>query len=467
MPGVWPKRFPMPKDASKRKGDGWLLAAGDRGAAVTIYDVGGGKLSAICRGSQYEILSLAFSPDGSTLASAGRDRARIWDVATGRMLLSVPGDYVTGLAFSPDGKRLAFGLEVGAVTIWELDNGRGVQTLRGLAGIVEKTVISPNGQLVAGLSHEWQVAVWNLTTGALRWVFDAPQGSFIDNAALAFSPDGRRLAFSGGHQAQLWDIDAGEELRGWSFRQREADHEGFLDALAFTKPDQLLLVRMETKDGTARPYGTHPIDHPRVIRLRDLLGPEPLKPLTEIEDFNWHGHGSVMSRDGRIVVVEGINSSGGKITRIINAYEVPNGKKLWSMTTRRDPLRNAVLSLDPAGNFLAFLTDDSYTGTLIELPSGRFVRTVDRIPVCLGPGSTFWVSTHGESKDEPGGLRFFERGHDQYRFTFAFDTFVSSHLSFEFTPDGSHFTWGNNDGSVSVCDLREIQRRLSEVTLGW
>jgi len=458
--------FRAPKDAPKRGGEGWLLAAGDRGATITIYDVGERKLLGICRGSQYEVLSLAFSPDGSTLASGGREPARLWDVATGRLLLSVEGDHVTGLTFSSDGKRLVFGAS-GAVTVWELDNGRGVQTLRGLTGVVEKTIISPDGRLVAGISHEWQVAVWDLKSGTLLQVFNAPQGSFIDNAALAFSPDGRRLAFSGGHDARLWDLESGEEIRWWSFRQGQANHEGFLDTLAFASPDQLLLLRMETKDGTVPPFGSDPMKHPRVIRLRNLLGPEPLKALAKIEDFNWHGHQAVMSPDGRIFAVEGINHSSGKSSRLINAYEGSTGKRFWSNTTRRPLVNVAALRLDPSGKFLAFRAEDSYVGTLIEISSGRFLRTIDPIPHCLGPGSRFWLSPTAGSKDESPGFSLFEQGHDHYRFKFGFDAFPASPLSFQFSTDGSHLTWGNTDGSVSVCNLKEIQRRLSDVKLGW
>ena len=64
----------------------WQLAVGDAGGIVTMLDLHGKRIRNIGRGSREDVKTLDFSPDGTMLASAGRYRAKVWDVATGRLI---------------------------------------------------------------------------------------------------------------------------------------------------------------------------------------------------------------------------------------------------------------------------------------------------------------------------------------------------------------------------------------------
>src|SRR5439155_2148694 len=114
-----------------------------------------------------------------------------------------------------DGRRLAVSTEHNGISLWSLEQGRGLQTFRGLTTPMEKICLAPDGRWLAGLSHTWEVGLWEVATGRLRAVYEVPEGVTADNAALALSADGRRLAYCAGTEARCWDVVTGKELRRW------------------------------------------------------------------------------------------------------------------------------------------------------------------------------------------------------------------------------------------------------------
>ena len=445
-------------------GSGWLLAAGDAGGLVTVYDLRTAAPRSYCRGSHHDVFAVAFRPDGMTLASAGREQAMLWDVATGRLLLGLPyRNTMNALAFTPDGSRLAVASQAvfdpePSVDVWDLKDGRGIREFRGLQGVVEKAVFSPDGRRVAGLSVDWQVGVWECTTGRLLHVFDLPPGDFADNAGLAFSPDGRRFAAAAGRAATLWDLDTGRVTGSWPLA------EGLQDNLLFLGPDRLLLARAETKDGRERPYGRYQAEHARVCRVRDLLGVAPLKPLVEVTDFPFHVHRIEISSDGRWLVVGGAGGADGK-TFAVTAYEASTGKRLWSMPAENLNLTGR-FQMDPTAKVFAVET----TGqgfNLLTMPGRAPVDRVRRFEeFWLGPGGRRWMAADLVAPLRMEGYEFFERGRDRPLFVLPAERSAHGTLK-QFSPDGRWFAWGNSDGGVAVIDLTETQRRLATVGLGW
>jgi WD40 repeat protein/tRNA A-37 threonylcarbamoyl transferase component Bud32 len=126
-------------------------------------------------------------------------------------------DKVLCAAFSPDGKRLASAGEDRTVRIWDAGNGQLVKTLKGHADAVTGVAFSPDGALLASGSRDGQVRLWDLASGAVRTLGEPAQAkehTRIDS--VAFSADGRRLAWAGGGETAgkltVWDLATNTEV---------------------------------------------------------------------------------------------------------------------------------------------------------------------------------------------------------------------------------------------------------------
>jgi WD40 repeat protein len=446
-------------------GQGWLLAAGDAGGSVVIWDLAKEAKRSQCHGSTYHVFALAFSPDGALLASGGRGDTRLWDVMSGRLMLSLnSGDHIKGLAFSPDGRRLAVGCEPseyssGLAFLWDLDTERGIRSLRGLTAPVGRVRFSPESRWVAAHSHDWRVALWDRATGHLRSVWEAPKGFSADNTALAFDADGRRLAAAAGRQAQVWDTESGRQLHAWNLPA------GMVDQMSFDSAGKLLLFRVETSDDARSPQDSDFQVYPRICRIRDLLGRGPDAPVAEIPEFNRHVYTAVAAPDGRFFVVEGDHEGTDGNRRMILALDGHTGQVLWSRgLTKR--ARYGVLATDPTGAILTFHPDDDQGAMLVEMPWGQPLRTCRRMPACVGPEAALWIQSNPASPSGRNCGYSLLRG-DQSRLVNLGIDFQPQLGVSTFNRDGSRLAWGNPDGTVIVCDMKEIQRRLTEVGLGW
>jgi len=166
--------------------------------------------------------SVAFTPDGTVLASGGGNNEdfaiRLWDVASGQSIGKLDGrsGIVWGLAFSPDGQMLVSVSSDATAKIWDWRNGTLLQSLDFPAEVVSVS-FSPDGQILAvGGVDEPQgdvqnAAIWTFSVGSWKPLLKFPE--YWNITAMVYSPDGRWLVGGGtSRNVQIWRTGDGTSV---------------------------------------------------------------------------------------------------------------------------------------------------------------------------------------------------------------------------------------------------------------
>jgi RNA polymerase sigma factor (sigma-70 family) len=221
--------------------DGKLLASAGLSSAIRLWDVSTRKEVRQLVGHRGWVWCVAFSPDGKTLASASGDNSvRLWDPATGKELFrfgqheaGVADGGVLCLAFSLDGKVLGSGGSSGVLHLWDAATGKSLRTLEGHTDWIEAVAFAPDGKTAATGSRDKKVRLWDVATGK---ALHALTGHEDTVKAVAFAPDGDLLASGGADRTiRLWDVAAGKELR------RCAGHQHVVSSLTFSSDGKTLV----------------------------------------------------------------------------------------------------------------------------------------------------------------------------------------------------------------------------------
>ncbi len=402
--------------------DGKTLASGSWDNTIKLWEVATGhELRALTGHSSY-VTSVAFSPNGKILASGSWDKTiRFWNVVNGDELRLLEGHSgsVTAVAFSPDSKMLASASWDNTVKVWNVANGQEVHSFAGHTNYVNSVAFSPDGQTLVSCSSDKTIRLWSVTSGQeVRML----TGHSNDVTTVGFSPDGKILASgSDDNTVKLWDAQTGQELRSLS------GHSEGVRSIAFS-PDSRTIVS-GSWDKTAKVWN---VDTGR--ELQSFLG--HLNYVTTVS----------FSPDGQTL-------ASGSWDRTIKLWRVANGQELLTLAGHSSSI--TAVAFSPDGTILAGGGFDR-TIKLWQMTGGRGVRTLAKhssyiTSLAFSPDNKTLASG---SYDKT--IKLWDLSRDQELRSLTGHT--QTVRSVAFSPDGKMLASGGDDKSIILWDVASGQK---------
>jgi WD40 repeat protein/tRNA A-37 threonylcarbamoyl transferase component Bud32 len=217
--------------------DGTRVATADEYGTARVWDAATGKMLVELKGHAKTVHGVSFSANGQRVATASADgTARVWDAANGMVVAELKGHkgWVRSAAFSPDGARVVTaGGNDGTARVWDAATGKMLVELKGHTDDVRSAAFNRDGTRALTASWDGTARVWDPGTGKQVAELKRPEDQL---ESAAFSPDGTRVVVCGdGGGARVLDAASGKvlvELKG---------HKGWVRSAAFS-PDGTRIV---------------------------------------------------------------------------------------------------------------------------------------------------------------------------------------------------------------------------------
>ncbi|MGH3709630.1 MAG: TIR domain-containing protein [Pseudonocardiaceae bacterium] len=419
--------------------DGYTLATGSGDKHVQLWDVRVPHHPRLLRkfmAHATAVQALAFSSNKHTLVTGSfDDDARLWDVSDPHHpsplgTLTGHNKGVRSVAFSPNGQTLATGNGDNTVRLWDVSNPRRpspLDTLTGHTDVVWSVAFSADGQTLATGSHDMTVRLWNVSDPGQAHPLDTLIGHTRGVFSVAFSPIGRTLATgSDDMTTRLWDLP-GPTMMG---------HTRGVFSVAFSP------------DGHTLATGSDDM----TVRLWDVSDPRQPSPLDTLTGHNGALRSVAFSPNGRTLAT-GSDDTAVRLWNVTNPTQpTPLGLPLMTGHTRSV---NAV-AFSPDGDTLATGSNDT-TVRLWDVSDPRQPRLLKPLT-----GHTKGVSSIAFSSDKhtlatsgfDGTVQLWDvSGPHHYDLLKSFTAHTNGVFSVAFSSDKRILATGGSDATVRLWNV--------------
>jgi RNA polymerase sigma factor (sigma-70 family) len=457
--------------------DGKTLAHAGRGGAVVLWDVDEGAERGKLAG-HLNVSSLAFAPDGKTLAVGDETNTiRLWDLKASQVAAKLVGekaatqtrgvgDAITSLAFAPDGKTLVSVGDYGdgTIRVWDMEGRKERRRIQSQFGDTRLLALSPDGKTVAVTGMSGIVRLWDVATGKEA---DGDLGSQGAVYAVAVSPDSRQVATAGcDGVVRLWDRATAKELG--SFRP----HVRQIFALAFSPDGKRLL-----SSGAYEPARLWDLSERKEVRafagsmgavrgVNNLsLSPDgtrvALTTNSEEVELVDVATGKVERTVAKGMIdrvafsPDGKRLAGGGFDKMIHVWDLETGKEVWSAA---HPVSTASVAFSADGRLVAV---GAYS-SVIFLYDAATGKEVGRLPGQDQTTRAVAISPDGRlvaASGDTGLVALYEVATGQL--VRRLQGHGAHVWSLAFAPDGRSLVSGSFDGTALVWDLtgRELAKK--------
>ena len=401
--------------------DGNTIASGSTDSTIKLWDANTGVHLNTLEGHTGAVWSIAFHPDGHTIASGSYDYTiKLWDTNTGKVLNTLEGhtDGVNSVAFHPDGHILASGgsWNDNTIRLWDANTGEFIRELKGRTRGVSSVAFHPDGHTIAsGSWNDGTIRLWDTNTGEF---IRELKGHTDAVYSVAFHPDGHTIASSSDDETiRLWDTNTGEFIR---------ELKGHTDAVyrvAF-HPDGHTIASGSWNDGTIRLWDTNTGEF-----IRELKG-----HTDAVYSVAFHPDGHTIAS--------------GNWDKTIRLWDAKTGENIRTLIGHTGFAGN--VAFHPDGHIIASGSDD-YTIRLWDAKTGVLLRTLT--------GHTTWVNSvafHPDGHTIASGsndvtIRLWDTNTGEF---IRAEGYTRDVWSVAFHPDGHTIASGSDDNTIRLWDAK-------------